>query len=84
MTKHHVDDRAARPTSDVLDRDCSAAPDAAGRPAAHWADGLPDLSGIDLDALRTLDNPALKSVLDVLVRRTVEPAGVLSAFGNAL
>ncbi|MEV0275239.1 FXSXX-COOH protein [Streptomyces sp. NPDC050610] len=44
---------------------------------------LPDLTGIDLDALRSLDSPALSTVLDVLVRRTVEPTGVLCAFQNS-
>ncbi len=44
---------------------------------------LPDLTGIDLDALRSLDSPALSAVLDVLVRRTVEPTSVLCAFSNA-
>ncbi|MEU7040529.1 FXSXX-COOH protein [Streptomyces varsoviensis] len=59
-----------------------------GRPAGQDGEGtaegaLPDLTGIDLDALRSLDSPALSAVLDVLVRRTVEPTSVLCAFSNA-
>lgn len=53
-------------------------------PPVPWEGGLPDLTDIDLETLRAMDHPALSEVLAALVRRTLEPAGVLCQFQNSV
>ncbi|MFE7777823.1 FxSxx-COOH cyclophane-containing RiPP peptide [Streptomyces sp. NPDC057445] len=45
--------------------------------------GLPDLLGLDLEALRTLDHPVLSEVLADLRGRAEQPREMLWGFNNA-
>ncbi|MGW2557915.1 FxSxx-COOH cyclophane-containing RiPP peptide [Streptomyces sp. NPDC001514] len=45
--------------------------------------GLPDLLGLDLEALRTLDHPVLSEVLADLRGRVEQPREMLWGFNNA-
>jgi FXSXX-COOH protein len=49
-----------------------------------WEGGLPDLTAVDLESLRALDHPVLARVLDEVVRRSLDPSGVLSAHDNSM
>ncbi|WP_046776124.1 FxSxx-COOH cyclophane-containing RiPP peptide [Streptomyces yangpuensis] len=44
---------------------------------------LPDLSGLDLAALRGIDHPVLAEVIEGLVERVTHPAEVLNAFDSS-
>ncbi|MGK5631362.1 FxSxx-COOH cyclophane-containing RiPP peptide [Streptomyces sp. URMC 123] len=44
---------------------------------------LPDLQGLDLATLRTLDHPVLTEVLTELRSRIEEPTEMLWGFGNS-
>ncbi|MEU3725243.1 FxSxx-COOH cyclophane-containing RiPP peptide [Streptomyces sp. NPDC031705] len=46
--------------------------------------GLPDLSGIDLAALRGIDHPVLAEVIAGLVDRVTHPAEILNAFDSGV
>ncbi|MFI6700640.1 FxSxx-COOH cyclophane-containing RiPP peptide [Streptomyces sp. NPDC050509] len=63
-----------------------AAPDGAvpdGPGAAGTAGELPDLLGLDLAALRTLDHPVLSEVMADLRGRAEQPREMLWGFNNA-
>ena len=52
--------------------------------AANGASGeLPDLLGLDLEALRTLDHPVLTEVVADLRCRAKEPQAMLWSFDSA-
>ncbi|APU42150.1 FxSxx-COOH cyclophane-containing RiPP peptide [Streptomyces sp. NPDC056254] len=44
---------------------------------------LPDLSGLDLAALRGIDHPVLAQVIEGLVERVTHPAEILNAFDSS-
>ncbi|MEU6310119.1 FxSxx-COOH cyclophane-containing RiPP peptide [Streptomyces sp. NPDC047014] len=44
---------------------------------------LPDLSGLDLAALRGIDHPVLAEVIEGLVERVTHPAEILNAFDSS-
>ncbi|MFE4332720.1 MULTISPECIES: FxSxx-COOH cyclophane-containing RiPP peptide [unclassified Streptomyces] len=46
-------------------------------------DELPDLLGLDLEALRTLDHPVLSAVVADLRGRAEQPREMLWGFNNA-
>ncbi|MER5358667.1 FxSxx-COOH cyclophane-containing RiPP peptide [Streptomyces sp. NPDC002785] len=46
-------------------------------------DELPDLLGLDLEALRTLDHPVLRAVVADLRGRAEQPREMLWGFNNA-
>ncbi|MFD7446477.1 FxSxx-COOH cyclophane-containing RiPP peptide [Streptomyces sp. NPDC059909] len=50
---------------------------------ADGAEALPDLLGLDLEALRTLDHPVLSEVLADLRGRVEQPREMLWGFNNA-
>ncbi|MFB6816878.1 FxSxx-COOH cyclophane-containing RiPP peptide [Streptomyces sp. NPDC056347] len=50
---------------------------------AEAPDALPDLLGLDLAALRTLDHPVLAEVVADLHARAEEPQEMLWGFTNA-
>lgn len=52
-----------------------------GRPGTAGA--LPDLLGLDLEALRTLDHPVLAEVVADLRGRAEQPREMLWGFNNA-
>ncbi|WTN46587.1 FxSxx-COOH protein [Streptomyces sp. NBC_00631] len=58
--------------------------------AAPVADGpsagepLPDLLGLDLEELRTVQHPVLRDVLEGLRERAERPSEMLWGFNNAL
>ncbi|MEU9375269.1 FxSxx-COOH cyclophane-containing RiPP peptide [Streptomyces sp. NPDC048255] len=45
---------------------------------------LPDLSGLDLAALRGIDHPVLAQVIEGMVERVTHPAEVLNAFDSGV
>lgn len=45
---------------------------------------LPDLSGLDLAALRGIDHPVLAEVIESLVERVTHPAEILNAFDSGV
>ncbi|MEU2776631.1 FxSxx-COOH cyclophane-containing RiPP peptide [Streptomyces sp. NPDC007162] len=45
---------------------------------------LPDLLGLDLEELRTVEHPVLREVLDALRERTERPSEMLWGFNNAM
>ncbi|MEU2332829.1 FxSxx-COOH cyclophane-containing RiPP peptide [Streptomyces sp. NPDC006654] len=45
---------------------------------------LPDLLGLDLEELRTVEHPVLREVLDALRERTARPSEMLWGFNNAM
>ncbi|MFD3547860.1 FxSxx-COOH cyclophane-containing RiPP peptide [Streptomyces sp. NPDC058655] len=45
---------------------------------------LPDLSGLDLAALRSLDHPVLAEVIEAMVERVTHPAETLNAFDSGI
>ncbi|MER5868707.1 FxSxx-COOH cyclophane-containing RiPP peptide [Streptomyces sp. NPDC002044] len=55
-------------------------------PAARACPGrrLPDLSGLDLAALRGIDHPVLAAVIEGMVERVTHPAEVLNAFDSGV
>lgn len=58
--------------------------DGAGEPGAPGATGeLPDLLGLDLEALRTMDHPVLAEVVADLRGRVEQPREMLWGFTNA-
>lgn len=58
--------------------------DGAGAPGAPGATGeLPDLLGLDLEALRTMDHPVLAEVVADLRGRVEQPREMLWGFTNA-
>ncbi|MEU9300696.1 FxSxx-COOH cyclophane-containing RiPP peptide [Streptomyces sp. NPDC048269] len=46
--------------------------------------GLPDLSGLDLAALRGIDHPVLAQVIEGMVERVTNPAEILNAFDSGV
>ncbi|MFE0577528.1 MULTISPECIES: FxSxx-COOH cyclophane-containing RiPP peptide [unclassified Streptomyces] len=44
---------------------------------------LPDLSGLDLAALRGIDHPVLAEVIEGLVERVAHPAEILNAYDSS-
>ncbi|AZM91140.1 MULTISPECIES: FxSxx-COOH cyclophane-containing RiPP peptide [Streptomyces] len=61
----------------------AAAPSPA-RPCPGPRPGLPDLTGIDLAALRGIDHPVLAEIIDGLVDRVTHPAEILNAFDSGV
>ncbi|MEU8772862.1 FxSxx-COOH cyclophane-containing RiPP peptide [Streptomyces sp. NPDC048606] len=64
---------------------------APGRPPAREAAPprpcparLPDLSGLDLAALRGIDHPVLAEVIEGMVDRVTHPAEILNAFDSGV
>jgi FXSXX-COOH protein len=55
-----------------------------GGQSGAWEDALPDVTGVDLEALRTLDHPVLVRVLDEVVRRSLDPSEVLAAHEQSM
>ncbi|MEV7560020.1 FxSxx-COOH cyclophane-containing RiPP peptide [Streptomyces sp. NPDC048331] len=45
---------------------------------------LPDLSGLDLAALRGIDHPVLAGVIEGMVERVTHPAEILNAFDSSV
>ncbi|QES48283.1 FXSXX-COOH protein [Streptomyces venezuelae] len=45
---------------------------------------LPDLSGFDLAALRSIDHPVLAEVIAGMVERVTHPAEILNAFDSGV
>ncbi|MFD9477870.1 MULTISPECIES: FxSxx-COOH cyclophane-containing RiPP peptide [Streptomyces] len=45
---------------------------------------LPDLSGLDLAALRGIDHPVLARVIEGMVERVTHPAEILNAFDSSV
>ncbi|MET9961329.1 FxSxx-COOH cyclophane-containing RiPP peptide [Streptomyces sp. NPDC006326] len=45
---------------------------------------LPDLSGFDLAALRSIDHPVLARVIEGMVERVTHPAEILNAFDSGV
>ncbi|CAM5641027.1 FxSxx-COOH cyclophane-containing RiPP peptide [Streptomyces avidinii] len=45
---------------------------------------LPDLSGLDLAALRGIDHPVLARVIEGMVERVNRPAEILNAFDSSV
>ncbi|MGW0390956.1 FxSxx-COOH cyclophane-containing RiPP peptide [Streptomyces sp. NPDC003042] len=45
---------------------------------------LPDLSGLDLAALRGIDHPVLAEVIEGMVERVTHPAEILNAFDSGV
>ncbi|MGW9368855.1 FxSxx-COOH cyclophane-containing RiPP peptide [Streptomyces xanthophaeus] len=45
---------------------------------------LPDLSGLDLAALRRIDHPVLAQVIEGMVDRVTHPAEILNAFDSGV
>ncbi|AXG82862.1 FXSXX-COOH protein [Streptomyces paludis] len=67
--------------ADSLDlTDLTDPPDPSGPPGPS---GLPDLLGLDLAALRTLDHPVLAAVVADLRGRAEQPREMLWGFNNA-
>lgn len=58
-------------------------PDGPGGAAAGPPAALPDLLGLDLAALRTLDHPVLSEVVADLRGRAEQPREMLWGFNNA-
>ncbi|MFJ6794424.1 FxSxx-COOH cyclophane-containing RiPP peptide [Streptomyces sp. NPDC091268] len=54
----------------------AAAPECPGR--------LPDLSGLDLAALRGIEHPVLAQVIAGMVERVTHPAEILNAFDSGV
>ncbi|MFF5704726.1 FxSxx-COOH cyclophane-containing RiPP peptide [Streptomyces sp. NPDC012794] len=54
------------------------------RPCPGPGPGLPDLSGLDLAALRGIDHPVLAEVIAGLVDRVTHPAEILNAFDSGV
>lgn len=53
--------------------------------AVHKCPGrLPDLSGLDLAALRGIDHPVLAQVIEGMVERVTHPAEILNAFDSGV
>lgn len=59
------------------------APEVPGAGAGHGPGELPDLLGLDLEALRTLDHPVLSAVVADLRERAEQPREMLWGFTNA-
>ncbi|MFC8258802.1 FxSxx-COOH cyclophane-containing RiPP peptide [Streptomyces sp. NPDC057291] len=59
------------------------APEVPGAGAGHGPGALPDLLGLDLEALRTLDHPVLSAVVADLRERAEQPREMLWGFTNA-
>ncbi len=57
-------------------QDMAAAPGCPGR--------LPDLSGLDLAALRGIDHPVLAQVIEGMIERVTHPAEILNAFDSSV
>ncbi|WP_405723397.1 FxSxx-COOH protein [Streptomyces sp. NBC_01537] len=51
---------------------------------AMCAGRLPDLTGVDLEALRTLDHPVLSEVIEHLVQRALDPEGVFAEHNTSM
>ncbi|AKL67838.1 FxSxx-COOH protein [Streptomyces goshikiensis] len=51
---------------------------------AGCAGGLPDLSGLDLAALRGIEHPVLAQVIAGMVQRVTHPAEILNAFDSGV
>ncbi|MEV7725949.1 FxSxx-COOH cyclophane-containing RiPP peptide [Streptomyces sp. NPDC087917] len=45
---------------------------------------LPDLSGLDLAALRGIDHPVLAEIIAGMVERVTHPAEILNAFDSGV
>ncbi|MER5772795.1 FxSxx-COOH cyclophane-containing RiPP peptide [Streptomyces sp. NPDC002039] len=45
---------------------------------------LPDLSGLDLTALRKIEHPVLAEVMKGMVERVTHPAEILNAFDSGI
>lgn len=45
---------------------------------------LPDLSGLDLTALREIEHPVLAEVIKGMVERVTHPAEILNAFDSGI
>lgn len=45
---------------------------------------LPDLSGLDLAALRDIDHPVLARVIEGMIDRVTHPAEILNAFDSGV
>ncbi|WP_405684602.1 FxSxx-COOH cyclophane-containing RiPP peptide [Streptomyces sp. NBC_00057] len=54
-----------------------------GRGPCGGPDALPDLLGLDLEVLRTLDHPVLSAVVADLRGRAEQPREMLWGFTNA-
>ncbi|MFF0284789.1 FxSxx-COOH cyclophane-containing RiPP peptide [Streptomyces sp. NPDC005262] len=59
------------------------APEVPGAGTGHEPGALPDLLGLDLEALRTLDHPVLSAVVADLRDRAEQPREMLWGFTNA-
>ncbi|MGW1092031.1 FxSxx-COOH cyclophane-containing RiPP peptide [Streptomyces sp. NPDC002596] len=57
--------------------------EAPGAGSGHEPGALPDLLGLDLEALRTLDHPVLSAVVADLRDRAEQPREMLWGFTNA-
>ncbi|MFJ3926866.1 FxSxx-COOH cyclophane-containing RiPP peptide [Streptomyces sp. NPDC090022] len=55
-----------------------------GARAAQCPAPLPDLSGLDLAALRGIDHPVLAEVIEGMVERVTHPAEILNAFDSGV
>jgi FXSXX-COOH protein len=64
-------------------RAVAGAPEAPGAGSGHEPGALPDLLGLDLEALRTLDHPVLSAVVADLRDRAEQPREMLWGFTNA-
>ncbi|MCX4528035.1 MULTISPECIES: FxSxx-COOH cyclophane-containing RiPP peptide [unclassified Streptomyces] len=51
---------------------------------AGCAGELPDLSGLDLAALREIEHPVLAQVIAGMVERVTHPAEILNAFDSGV
>nr|WTB33629.1 FxSxx-COOH protein [Streptomyces sp. NBC_00830] len=70
-------------TGDSARRAGADAPEAPGAGPGHEPGALPDLLGLDLEALRTLDHPVLSAVVADLRERVEQPREMLWGFTNA-
>jgi FXSXX-COOH protein len=49
-----------------------------------WQGGLPDLTGMDLESLRTLGHPVLSEMMGELMARLLDPERVFAAFTRSV
>ncbi|MFF1919550.1 FxSxx-COOH cyclophane-containing RiPP peptide [Streptomyces sp. NPDC058221] len=69
--------------SESTRNDGAGGPGAAGGGASGATGALPDLLGLDLETLRTLDHPVLTEVVADLRGRAEQPREMLWGFNNA-
>ncbi|MFD0026311.1 FxSxx-COOH cyclophane-containing RiPP peptide [Streptomyces sp. NPDC058382] len=69
--------------SESTRNDGAGVPGSVGGGASGAAGALPDLLGLDLETLRTLDHPVLTEVVADLRGRAEQPREMLWGFNNA-